>query len=190
VAITDSLGLLPVNSQVTVVPIAMGIDCKAAPRSREDVEREYPTGASITVVGPIETDAMPTILSWADDFGSVALTPGNTSFTASGCLDFLEFGSSYEDDSSSGFSIETAWSIFHRSAYEDYEFFRCLELLEAIAEFDVSVEGYSNLSHYSGLDRGSIELSTDLFRTLLKSSNLPRRDRKRLMREFRARLAG
>ena len=130
------------------------------------------------------------LMSWADSFGSVAVRPGYTPGTDSGCLDFRQFKESFEAHPDDAFSIEIAWRNFHRSAYEDYEFFRCLGLLEDVADSSERVAGYLNLSHYSAYDRIRPEHARERYTALLKNAGFLRRDRRRIMKSVRQREAG
>ena len=184
IEVTKSLGVVRVGSTVTVVPLDTGSSCERVPRTLENIKREYPPHSKVAVVGEIEDGSAQLILSWAETFGTLARVLDLAPRTDGGCLDFSRFKQRYEDNSYDTYSLEVAWRNFHRRAYEDYEFFLCLSLLEELAETSDGVSDFLNLSYYSRYDRIRPKHAKVSYRTLLTNAGLSKRARRPLVKEF------
>ncbi len=188
VEVTEADSVVSPGELVRVFPLATGLDCEPVPRDREDVEREYPIGAVVSLVGKIQMNPSPLVMSWAGSLGSVARRPTDMSRMQNGCLDFRQFKEAYAE-ASGAYSGDLAWRTFHLLAYEDFEFFSCLGLLELPTDPSSRDDSFVNLSYYSAYKRIRHKHARESFSTLLKNYGVSMRERRRIMKRVLRRKA-
>ena len=178
------------TAEVEVFPLIDQISCDPSPSDLGDIEKRYPVGAIVAVMGRLLSSMDSSrpqraqMATWPSDLGGVARIPEGVSRLANGFLDFHAFSATYEPNSYDHLSPDVAWRNAHRDWFEDYEFLRCLIALQKGLRIEDSERLLNSMGHYLRYSGINGQLAREQYRALVKQAKVPRHDRKRLLMTF------
>lgn len=179
--VVDILTHSRVGTVVEVYPLDTGQDCQPVAEAPDEIRAQYPIGATVSVVGtivalsPAGGPTVNVVATQADELGHIARVPQAVPRGREGYLDFRAYQDPHE---------ESDRSKAERSAFEDYEFLRCLAALAPTAGGVKSSEMLESLVFYSRYRGVSRDVATASYQSLLKWAGISGSERARLMHAF------
>lgn len=169
-------------------PLATAPDCSDLSFTIEELRQQYPLGEAVIVVARIvtsPTESARLVIVNSDDFGPIAHVPARQLSAAPGGFDFESVWreQSKATEARTTFSEQLAWRDFHRSAHEDYEFYRASLLLRQGNDAGRSAQ-LKRLSYYSRFRTLPLREAKQQYEQLVRWSGVPSSARNQLLREF------
>lgn len=183
--VQDSVGSVARGSQLEVFPFVVGLGCEPMALEPDEVKKQYPVGSRVVVTGNVDGDTTPYRLLAVGEFGYLARVPDERPRMPDGCIDFRSYKSFYASNSHP-YSFDVGWQNAHRSWYEDYEFLRCLDILDTINDRETRFATLDNLAFYSRYDGSNLKYAERLYKGMLKEHVENTKERRRAIIGFRA----
>jgi len=155
------------KGETLVVPLPFGPSCQTVPYQPKDIERFYPVGTPVVVLGDLrkapETRAGVAVVAEMNRGGYVEAVPANVPRTSNGDLDFGRYDANL------------------RWLFREFEFDRVVLTLNG-APVATRAERLRNLARYAGF--ADMPSSRQTYGKLVLGSGVSPADRDRLLHEF------